>query len=67
LGLRCVYCCAPLTAILLVLGMMDARSMILVTAAITVERLHDGGRRAAHAMGWTCVSAGIWLIYRAVL
>jgi predicted metal-binding membrane protein len=39
LDLHCSYCCAGLTAILLVIGVMDLRVMAVVTAAITVERL----------------------------
>jgi hypothetical protein len=35
LGLHCSYCCAGLTAILLVIGAMDLRAMAVVTAAIT--------------------------------
>ena len=38
LGLHCVYGCAGLTAILLVLGVMDLRAMAVVTAAITLKR-----------------------------
>src|SRR5262249_1906278 len=34
LGLHCSYCCAGLTAILLVIGVMDVRAMAIVTAAI---------------------------------
>ena len=33
------YCCAGLTAILLVVGAMDLRAMAVVAATITVERL----------------------------
>jgi len=50
LGLHCSFCCAGLTAILLVIGVMDLRAMAVVTAAITVERLAPAGeaRRASH-------------------
>jgi len=34
LGLHCTYCCAGLTVILLVIGVMDLRAMAVVTAAI---------------------------------
>src|ERR1700751_1511517 len=37
LGLHCSCCCAGLTAILLVLGVMNLGAMAVVTAAITVE------------------------------
>src|SRR5262245_47728908 len=43
LGLHCSYCCAGLTAILLVVGVMDLRTMALVAAAITLERLAPTG------------------------
>src|SRR5436190_2116673 len=39
LGLRCSYCCAGLTAVLLVIGIMDLRAMAVVTGAIVAERL----------------------------
>src|SRR2546428_11059556 len=45
LGLHCSYCCAGLTAILLVVGVMGMRTMALVTAAITGGRLPPGGGR----------------------
>jgi hypothetical protein len=35
LGLHCGACCAGLTAILLVIGVVDLRVMAVVTAAIT--------------------------------
>jgi predicted metal-binding membrane protein len=47
LGLHCCYCCAGLTAILLVIGVMDLRGMSLVTGAITLERLASAGTRSA--------------------
>jgi predicted metal-binding membrane protein len=39
LGLRCVCCCANLTAVLLVVGVMDLRAMAVITLAICAERL----------------------------
>jgi predicted metal-binding membrane protein len=66
LGLHCGYCCAGLTAILLVIGVMDLRAMAVVTAAITVERLVPG-ERAARAIGIVVVGAGLLLIARAAL
>jgi len=65
LGLQCVACCANLTAILLVTGIMDLRAMILVTAAITAERLSPAGERLARAIGIVLVMAGILLIHAA--
>jgi predicted metal-binding membrane protein len=65
LGLHCSYCCAGLTSILLVIGVMDVRAMAVVTAAITLERLAPAGKRIAHAIGVVIVAAGICLIARA--
>jgi predicted metal-binding membrane protein len=65
LGLHCSYCCAGLTAILLVIGVMDLRAMAVVTAAITVERLAPAGERVARALGAVVVGAGLFLIARA--
>jgi predicted metal-binding membrane protein len=65
LGRHCSYCCAPLTATLLVIGVMDLRAMAVVTAAITVERLSRAGRRVARVIGVVVVAAGWLLIGRA--
>lgn len=51
LGLHCSCCCAGLTAILLIIGIMDLRAMAVVTAAISVERLAPAGERVARAIG----------------
>ncbi|UHL62843.1 DUF2182 domain-containing protein [Paralcaligenes sp. KSB-10] len=64
LGLRCSGCCAGLTAILLVIGVMDLRAMAVVTAAITAERLAPAGERVARAIGAVAVVAGLFLIVR---
>ncbi len=64
-GLHCVYCCASLMAILLVVGVMDLRAMALVTAAITAERLAPQGARAARAIGVVAVASGLLLLARA--
>ncbi|CAB3648062.1 hypothetical protein LMG24238_00924 [Paraburkholderia sediminicola] len=66
LGLHCSYCCAGLTIVLLVAGVMDLRVMAVVTAAITVERLAPRGDRAARVIGAGIVGAGVLLIARAV-
>ena len=65
LGLHCSYCCAGLTAILLVIGVMDLRAMAVVTAAITLERLAPAGERVARTIGAVVVGAGLFLIARA--
>ena len=58
LGLRCCGCCAPLTAVLFVAGVMDIRAMVLVTAVITAERLAPRGWRIARAIGVALIAGG---------
>jgi predicted metal-binding membrane protein len=65
LGLHCSSCCAALTAILLVVGVMDLRVMAVVAAATTLERLAPAGERMARAIGSLAVGAGMLLIARA--
>jgi predicted metal-binding membrane protein len=64
LGFHCSSCCAGLTAILLVLGVMDLGVMAIVMAAITLERLAPGGARIARAVGAVIVIAGVFLVAR---
>ncbi len=65
LGLNCSQCCFGLMAILLVIGVMDLRSMAVVAAAITAERLAPAGERVARAIGTVAVGAGLFLVARA--
>jgi predicted metal-binding membrane protein len=65
LGIHCSYSSAGLTAILLVIGVMDLRAMAVVTAAITVERLAPAAERVARAIGTVIAGAGLLLIARA--
>jgi predicted metal-binding membrane protein len=44
---------------------MDLRTMAVVTAAITVERLAPSGERVTRAIGAVVVAAGLILIARA--
>jgi len=62
LGLHCTRCCAGLTAILLVLGVMDLRVMAAVTAAISAERLAPAGVRVARLIGVAAVGASLLLL-----
>ena len=64
-GLHCSCCCAGLTTILLVIGIMDVRVMAVVTAAITSERLAPAGERVARFIGAVTVATGVLLIVRA--
>jgi predicted metal-binding membrane protein len=66
LGLHCSYGCAGLTAILLVIGIMDLRAMCVVTTAITIERLAPAGERVAQAIGTVIVGTGLFLIAQAI-
>jgi predicted metal-binding membrane protein len=65
LGLHCTASCAPLTAVLLVLGMMDLRVMAAITAAITLERLAPSDVRVVHAIGDGVIVTGLILMARA--
>ena len=65
LGLHCGRCCIGPMAILLVIGVMDLRAMIVVAAAITVERLAPAGERVARVTAAVVVGAGLLLIARA--
>ena len=65
LGVHCSCCCAGLTAILLVMGVMDLRVMAVVTAAITLERLAPWGERLARATGGVIVGTGLLMIAQA--
>jgi len=66
LGLHCCYCCAGLMAILLVLGVMDLRTMAFVTVAVTAERLAPAGDVVARVIGAVVIGIGLFLLARAV-
>jgi predicted metal-binding membrane protein len=66
LGCHCIGSSAGLTAVLLVVGMMDLSAMAAVTAAITVERLAPAGYRIAQAIGIVLVGAGLVLTVQGV-
>ena len=66
LGLQCTCCCAGLTLILLVIGVMDLRAMAVVTAAITAERLAPAGEQVARGIGAAAIGMGLFLVARAV-
>jgi predicted metal-binding membrane protein len=65
LGLHCCYCCAGLMTILLVIGVMDLRTMAAVTVAITAERFAPSGERVARGIGVVVIGAGLFMIGRA--
>ncbi|HEX6636638.1 MAG TPA: DUF2182 domain-containing protein [Steroidobacteraceae bacterium] len=66
LGLRCVYCCASLTAVLIVIGVMDLLAMALVTMAISAERLSPERLRADFVVGAALLAGGAWMMCKAV-
>jgi predicted metal-binding membrane protein len=65
LGFHCSCCSVGLTAILLVIGVMDLRAMAVVAAATTLERLAPDRERVTRAIGAVAVAAGLCLIARA--
>jgi predicted metal-binding membrane protein len=65
LGVHCVRCCANLTAILLVIGVMDVRVMTFVGVVVAAERLAPDGVRVARVAGVVIGVAGLLLIARA--
>jgi predicted metal-binding membrane protein len=65
LGVHCSLSSAGLTAILLVMGVMDLRVMALVAAAITIERLAPAGERIARIIGLIIIGIGVGLLARA--
>jgi predicted metal-binding membrane protein len=67
LGLLCVRSCGNLMAILLAVGVMDAWAMVVVTAAITIERLAPDGERVARVVGIVAGAAGVLLIAQSAL
>lgn len=66
LGIHCTHCCAGLTLILLVVGVMDLRAMAAVTAAISLERLAPAGQHIARAIGMLLIGLGSWMTFAAV-
>jgi predicted metal-binding membrane protein len=62
LGIHCCSCCAGLTIVLLVLGVMNLGAMALVTVAITFERLAPAATRVARTIGVAFMGAGLVLI-----
>jgi hypothetical protein len=66
LGFHCCLASAGSTAILLVIGMMDLRTMAAVTAAITTERLAPASQRVVWTIGAGTVGAGLFLIISSV-
>jgi predicted metal-binding membrane protein len=66
LGVHCSLCCAGLTAVLLVGGIMNFGVMAIIGAAITLERLAPAPRRIAQAIGAVMIVAALVLIGRTI-
>jgi predicted metal-binding membrane protein len=64
LGVRCSSCCSGLTAVLLVVDVMDLRAMALLTAAIALERLLPPSLRVAQAIGVALIAAGLIMPFK---
>lgn len=62
LAVRCSRCCGGLMLLLLVLGVMDLRAMVLVTAAISAERLLPSARHVAPGVGVIIVLLGLGML-----
>ncbi|WP_233872345.1 DUF2182 domain-containing protein [Paraburkholderia adhaesiva] len=58
LGWYCIGCCAGLTAMVLVVGVMDLRAMALAAVAISGERFARNGARVARIVGGCLLAAG---------
>ena len=67
LRMSCVCCCAPLTTLLVVFGLMDVRVMTIVTIATALERSQRIGVRVARLTGVVAAATGAWLLARAAL
>jgi predicted metal-binding membrane protein len=61
----CLSCAAPMAA-LFAGGLMDTRTMLLITAAITAERVARDGARIARLTGSLAVIAGVVMFVRAL-
>ena len=65
LGFHCAQCCTGLIGLLLITGVMNLAAMVIVAAAITLERLMPAGERVARLIGIVMVGTGLFLIVRA--
>lgn len=65
LGLRCSLCCGSLMVALLATGMMDLVAVVVVTLAISAERLAPAPVRVARLTGVAIVAIGVLTIARA--
>ena len=66
LGVGCTLSCAAPMAVLFVGGLMDARTMLVITVAITAERVAPGGVRIARLTGTLALVVGLAVCARAM-
>jgi predicted metal-binding membrane protein len=64
-GVDCCLSCAAPMAVLFVAGLMDTRMMLIVTGAITAERVMPRGQRVAQLAGAIALVAGFVICVRA--
>lgn len=64
LGVDCGLSCSGPMAVLLAAGLTDTRMMVVITVAITAERVGPAGVRIARLTGALAVAAGVvaWMI-----
>jgi predicted metal-binding membrane protein len=66
LGAACALSCAAPMAVLIAAGLMDTRMMLVITAAISAERVAPGGARIARFTGTITLVAGLAMCLRAI-
>ena len=64
LGVQCALCCSGLMMALLAVGVMNLVAMVLVTLAITAERLAPAPERVARVAGLAIVMVGVLAVTR---
>ncbi|HYL14460.1 MAG TPA: DUF2182 domain-containing protein [Terriglobales bacterium] len=65
-GVRCTLCCLGFMTILLVIGVMNLVGMLMITSAITIERLSPKPQSFARAIGVGIIAVGALAIIRAL-
>ena len=65
-GVECALSSAALMAILFVAGLMEAPMMLVITAAITAERVTPAGERIARLTGSLALIAGLIMCVAAI-
>jgi predicted metal-binding membrane protein len=65
-GVHCGLCCAGFMLVLLVTGMMSLLTIVVVAAAITIERLTSRSEWAVRAAGFIALGIGALILLRGV-